>query len=102
MTKLGSLKGHSDWVVHCAFSPNGKYIATSGDDRTVRIWSPYSFKQIGELDDQQAVGSPLCWTADGKYLVTVNFSDFLQINSVTPPQGGAGAPARSGHKRNQG
>ncbi|HEY3782725.1 MAG TPA: WD40 repeat domain-containing protein [Fimbriimonadaceae bacterium] len=102
MTKLGSLKGHSDWVVHCAFSPNGQYIATSGDDRTVRIWSPYSFKQVGELDDQQAVGSPLCWTADGKYLITVNFSDFLQINSVTPPQGGVVAAAKPVRKHRRG
>lgn len=94
--RLGTLKGHTDWVVHCAWSPNGRWIATSGDDRTVRIWNPYSFQQVAELDDQQAVGSPLCFTPDGKYLITVNFSDFLQINSITPPQGsaGGGAPAR--------
>jgi WD40 repeat protein len=99
-TKLGSLKGHGDWVVHCAFSPNGKWIATSGDDRTVRIWNPYTFQQVGELDDQSAVGSPLCWTADGKYLLTVNFADFLEINSVTPPQSGSGAaPAKARRRR---
>jgi len=96
--KLGTLYGHSDWVVHCAFSPNGQWIATSGDDRTVRIWNPYTFKQVAQLDDQQAVGSPLCWTADGKYLITVNFSDFLEINSVTPAQAG-GTTGESGSKR---
>ncbi len=91
--KLGTLYGHSDWVVHCAYSPNGQWIATSGDDRTVRIWNPYTFKQVGELDDQQAIGSPLCWTADGKYLISVDFSDFLEVNSVTPPQPGGSAAA---------
>lgn len=85
--KLGSLKGHSDWVVHCAFSPNGKWIATSGDDRTVRIWNPYNFQQVAILNDQSAVGSPLCWTADGKYLITSDFGDNLEVNAVTPAQG---------------
>jgi WD40 repeat protein len=97
--KLGTMYGHSDWVVHCAFSPNGQWIATSGDDRTVRIWNPYTCKQVAQLDDQQAVGSPICWTADGKYLITVNFSDFLEINSVTPAQAGGSGATPSKHRR---
>lgn len=101
--RLGSLHGHQDWVVHCAFSPNGQWIATSGDDRTVRIWSPYTFKQVAELDNEQAVGSPLCWTADGKYLITVDMSNDLQINAVTPPQAGSSTgglkPPKRGRRR---
>jgi WD40 repeat protein len=98
--RLGTLKGHSDWVVHCAFSPNGKWIATSGDDRTVRIWNIYNFQQVAQLDDQQAVGSPLCFTRDGKYLLTVNMSDYLQVNALTPPQaaGAETTPTRSGKR----
>lgn len=94
--KLGTLKGHGDWVVHCAWSANGKWIATSGDDRTVRIWNPYTFQQVAKLDDQSAVGSPLCFTADGKYLLTVNFSDFLEVNTLVPPQPVEGS-AEAGH-----
>jgi WD40 repeat protein len=100
--KLGTFYGHSDWVVHCAFSPNGQWIATSGDDRTVRIWNPYTFKQVGQLDDQQAIGSPLCWTADGKYLITVSFSDFLEINSVTPPAAAGSSEVAKPRRRHRG
>src|SRR5947209_804696 len=78
--RLGNLKGHTDWVVHCAFSPNGKWIATSSNDRTVRIWNVYNFQEVARLSDQSAVGSPLCWTADGNFLITVNFADQMQIN----------------------
>lgn len=33
-----SLVGHQDWVVGCAYSPNGAYLATASFDGTVRVW----------------------------------------------------------------
>ncbi len=41
-TKLGqeimSLKGHSDVVIHCAFSQDGKHILTGSSDGTAKLW----------------------------------------------------------------
>ena len=84
--RLNYLRGSGDWVVHCQFSPNGVYAATGSSDRTVRVYDAKSYAQVALLEDQSAVGSPLCFTADGNYLVTVNFDDFLQINTLTPSQ----------------
>jgi WD40 repeat protein len=84
--KLGTLKGHTDWVWRAVFSPSGAIAATSSPDRSVRIWDTKSFQQIGQIDNESAVGSPLCFTRDGKFLVTVGISDNLQINNVTPAQ----------------
>ncbi|KAI4862457.1 WD40-repeat-containing domain protein [Hypoxylon rubiginosum] len=32
------LRGHSDWIRKITFSPNGQFLASASDDRTVRVW----------------------------------------------------------------
>lgn len=92
--KQNSLKGHSDWVVRAAMAPNGRICATScGTDRLVIVWDTFTFKPIAKIENQSFIGSPICFTADGKYLITANDMDALQINAVTPPQSAASATA---------
>jgi WD40 repeat protein len=84
--KQGTLKGHMDWVWQVQFAPSGAIAATSSPDRTVRIWDTKTYQQIGQIDNESGVGSPLCFTTDGKFLITVGINDYLQINAVTPAQ----------------
>ncbi len=86
LKKLGTLKGHQDWVMYTAYSPNGKLIATASTDHTVKVWNAYNFQKIADLPAQSSVGSPLCFTSDGDSLVTVNDQGFLQFNKITPTQ----------------
>lgn len=99
--KLNSLKGHSDFVIHVLFSPNGKYVATSSSDGTVRVWDPANFRQVAMLPNETSVGSPLCFTADGKYLLSVSSSDYLQYNTLYPSQPLKGAKPATHRRRHR-
>lgn len=85
MKRIGTLKGQQDSVQHVAIAPNSKLAASSANDRNVIVWDLVSFKPVARLEQQCAVGSPLAFTADGKYLISVNVADALQINLVAPP-----------------
>lgn len=85
--KIGTLKGHQDWVVRAQFSPNGKLVATSSSDRTVKVWDTKTLVPVATLENEGAVGSPLCFSSDGKFLMTTGVDDNLEFYSITPAQG---------------
>lgn len=90
--RLARLVGHQDWAVYAAWSPSGRLIATSSTDRTVMVWNSVNYQRVATLADQNSVGSPLCFTGDGKFLITTDVGGELQINSVTPSQPAVAAP----------
>ena len=44
------LSGHSSYVVDLAFSQDGKLLASTGFDRTLRIWRAPSWAEIDEAE----------------------------------------------------
>lgn len=64
--KIGTLKGHTDWVYSAAFSPDGKRIVTASEDGFSRIWGTDSFLEIGQVDG----GLSACYSPDGRKIVT--------------------------------
>lgn len=97
---VATLVGHMDIVANVRFSPNGRLLASScGSDRTVKIWDVASGKAIATISDSSAVGSPLGWTADGRFLLSTDVNDNLRITAVSPAQGGGGAAPKKARKR---
>jgi WD40 repeat protein len=43
--KIHTLRGHRNWVYSVAFSPDGKWLATGGWDRTIKLWNAESYDE---------------------------------------------------------
>lgn len=92
--RANTLRGHSDWVMKAAYSPNGRLVATSSNDMSVIVWDLRSMQAIKKIDDQSFVGAPVAFTGDGRFLVTANSSGAPQVHTINPPQPAPATPAR--------
>lgn len=85
-TKKGTIlrtnKAHQFWVQKVAMSPDGRFAASSSNDRMVKLWNARTFTEIAKIDQQLAVGSPLAFTSDGRFLMAVNVFEQLQVFQI--------------------
>lgn len=51
---VGTVIGHKDAVLCCAFSPDGRYLATSSADRSVMIWDIPSLRRRHRLENEHS------------------------------------------------
>ena len=65
------LRGHSDRVYSANFSPDGKYIVSSSDDGTIRIWDAKTGQTVGKpLEGYSGSDNFANFSPDGKYIVS--------------------------------
>ncbi|HXH61834.1 MAG TPA: hypothetical protein VNI20_10815, partial [Fimbriimonadaceae bacterium] len=83
---VATLSGHTDWVLGVAVAPNGKVVASSSTDQKILIWDIKSQKQVVEIPDRAFVDSLVAITGDGKYLLTSDAGNLLQVYEFDPPQ----------------
>lgn len=71
------MTGHDGWVTTLAFSPDGRMIATGGNDGTVRRWNASTGDRIGEpltaagqgINDMAVVVSSVAFSPDGQRII---------------------------------
>lgn len=95
VTKVSTLKGHTERATDVLFSSTGEHIATASADRTARLWSKDgSLLQTyeGHLDRLARIG----FHPSGKYLGTTSFDKTWRLWDV---ESGEELLLQEGHSR---
>jgi len=80
---------HTARINHLRITPNGKTLATSGVDKTIRLWDVETKKQTGMLlgqigDGGQGKIHTMTFSRDGRYLVSLSW--FYPTDQQDPTQ----------------
>jgi len=73
------LRGHTGWVRHAAFSPDGKLVITASDDETARIWEVRSGQIVAELHGHRGIVSYAAFSPDSRLVVTASGDNTARI-----------------------
>ncbi len=81
-TPLDSLIAHEDTILKLAYSPDGKLLASSGADRTIKIFKADDLTEVKTLDHQPDWVMSLAFSPDGKTFAAGRYDGSLEIYNV--------------------
>lgn len=74
--EIAKLRGHTDLVLSCSFSPDKKWLVSSSKDNTIKIWDASGDGLIQEpLEKNELEGDYCHFMPDGKSLITLKGSN---------------------------
>src|SRR5262249_1442309 len=73
------LRGHTKFVAGLAFSPDGKHLASTGQDKTIRVWKVTTGEELARMDLSGEVYNKLLWLPDGKTIVSAEGDGSLRL-----------------------
>lgn len=70
--EIGALKGHGKGVTQVAFSREGRLLASSGTDNTIKIWDVAAQKELRTMTGHNANIDSLAFSPDSKLLASAS------------------------------
>ncbi|MDD5208305.1 MAG: WD40 repeat domain-containing protein [Elusimicrobiales bacterium] len=76
---LKTLTGHNDGVLTLAFSPCGKFLATAGEDNTIRLWDNPDGIQIQSIQAHKGDVRCVAFDPDGDVFASASWDKTIKI-----------------------
>jgi WD40 repeat protein/tRNA A-37 threonylcarbamoyl transferase component Bud32 len=72
-------RGHSGSVQSVAISPDGKFVLSGGDDRTMRLWSVETGEELRRFDGHEGWVSAVAFSPDGSQAASGNYDRIVRL-----------------------
>jgi len=90
----GDSAQHIDWL---AFSPNGRLLASTGDQSAIKLWDTATAKEVRTFAGHQGMPDAFAFSPDGRWLASTSSRD----NGVTLWQVATGQAVRTFEEHGQ-
>jgi hypothetical protein len=77
--ELYRLQGRQGEVISLAFAPDGKSLATAGNDGTVRLWDLATGRQVRQLGTHTRGFSSVALSPDGKTVASADYGGTIHL-----------------------
>jgi WD40 repeat protein len=74
-----ALRGHADAAVRVAFAPNGKILASTSRDKTVKFWNAETGQELFALNGFSYPVTCAAFSSDSKRLATVSADGLVKV-----------------------